>query len=337
MAVAFGIDVGGSTTKFVAVEPAGMGDDVHGKAMAVPHVLATRRIDNAQVEDAGVEDAFRDFLRDEGLAPHPSDALALTGAGSPSLPDELLGMHVRRVSEFEAIGRGGAALLGATPEAAGVTGAAGGAGAGDGPEAAGGAKTGEAPGAGGNLEAAECPSTGDVLVVSLGSGTALVRVRGHQTTHLGGSGVGGMFLTGMGELLLGTSDASETARLAARGDRGGVDLQVRDLCPGGIPGLPPDLTAANFGKARIGARREDVAAALANTVAETVGMMAVFACKGGDVRDVALVGTLAETLPQVAQVAAMLGRLHGLRIVVPRHASFATAVGAALRATDGAA
>lgn len=173
------------------------------------------------------------------------------------------------------------------------------------------------------------PVPKDALVVSAGTGVALVRVRDGRAEHLGGSGVGGKFLTGLGELLLGTDDASVIAGLAARGDRGKVDLQVGDLCPEGIPGLPASLTAANFGAARLGAEREDVAAALTNAVFETIGMMAVFACKAAGIRDVVLTGTLA-TLPGMCEVAEVLGAFHGLRFVIPDHAAFATATGAAL-------
>ena len=169
----------------------------------------------------------------------------------------------------------------------------------------------------------------DALVVSAGTGVALVRVRDGRAEHLGGSGVGGKFLTGLGRLLLGTDDAAVIAGLAARGDRGKVDLQVGDLCPEGIPGLPANLTAANFGAAQIGAEREDVAAALTNAVFETIGMMAVFACKAAGIRDVVLTGTLA-TLPGMREVADVLGELHDLRFVIPDHAAFATATGAAL-------
>lgn len=180
----------------------------------------------------------------------------------------------------------------------------------------------------------QAQASADVLVVSAGTGVALVRAHDGKATHLGGSGVGGKFLTGMGRLLLGTDDARVIAELAERGDRSKVDLQVGDLCAEEIPGLPASLTAANFGKACLGARREDVACALVNVVFETIGMMAVFACKASGMRDVMLTGTLA-TLPGMREVAQTLANLHGLQFVIPRHAAFATAAGAALHMTEG--
>ena len=169
------------------------------------------------------------------------------------------------------------------------------------------------------------------LVVSVGTGTSLVLADSTAARHLGGSGMGGSALVGLGRLLLDEDDPERIAALASRGDAGAVDLRVGDLCAEEIPGLPRELTAANFGKAAASSSRCDRAAALVDMVCEVVGMMAVFACKGTDVSDAVFTGTFSAT-PRLSEVAGTLGSRHGLRLAVPVHAPFATAVGAVLAA-----
>lgn len=112
------------------------------------------------------------------------------------------------------------------------------------------------------------------LLVSLGTGTSILRMdAGGAVARVGGTALGGGTLRGLGRLLLGTDDHDRLVALAAAGDRRRVDLLVGDLYrPGGIA-LVPDLTAANFGKAR-DPRASDVAHALLGLVGENVALLA---------------------------------------------------------------
>ena len=56
------------------------------------------------------------------------------------------------------------------------------------------------------------------LVVSLGTGTAIVSVRGKKIEHVGGTGVGGGTLLGLARHLLGVSNIATLEAMAARGD-----------------------------------------------------------------------------------------------------------------------
>jgi len=68
-------------------------------------------------------------------------------------------------------------------------------------------------------------------------------------------------------------------------------------------------------------------------VFEIVGMLAVFALKNDEIRDVILTGTLA-TFPQVKTVFSGFKALTGLNFIVPTEAVFATALGAASAAAE---
>lgn len=112
------------------------------------------------------------------------------------------------------------------------------------------------------------------LLVSLGTGTSILRMgEDGSVARVGGTALGGGTLRGLGRLLIGTDDHDRLVALAASGDRRRVDLLVGDLYrPGGIA-LVPDLTAANFGKAR-DSRPADVAHALLGLVGENVALLA---------------------------------------------------------------
>jgi len=168
----------------------------------------------------------------------------------------------------------------------------------------------------------------EALVVSMGTGTVFVRA-GSSITHLGGTGVGGGTILGLASQMIGKSDIDAVLALASSGASENVDLLVRDIISGEIDSLPPNLTAANFGKIKSTASESDIALGIINMVFETIGMMAVFALRNDPVRDVVLTGMLA-SFPQAEAVFAEFHDLTGLNFIIPRNAVFATALGACL-------
>jgi type II pantothenate kinase len=136
------------------------------------------------------------------------------------------------------------------------------------------------------------------LVASLGTGTALVLAPAvGEPVHLVGSGIGGGTLLGLSRLLLGSSDVGEIDRLAREGDAAGCDLLVRDILGAGIGSVPPEATAAHFGRLGRepgpgGASRADVAAALVNLVAQAILRLAFEVALRHRVRSILLAGHL---------------------------------------------
>ena len=88
-----------------------------------------------------------------------------------------------------------------------------------------------------------------MVVVSMGTGTSFVMVDGDSVTHLGGLAVGGGTLQGLSDLLLKTRDIRKVIALAMKGSARNVDLHIGDICRDELPGLPLEVTAANFGRA----------------------------------------------------------------------------------------
>jgi type II pantothenate kinase len=168
----------------------------------------------------------------------------------------------------------------------------------------------------------------EALVVSMGTGTALVCVQGGKIRHVGGTGVGGGTLLGLSKHLLNVTRIETIEKLAAGGDLKRVDLTVGDIAGGPVGNLPPDATASNFGQLRSDATVEDKARALVNMIAEVIVSLSVTAARGHGVDRIVLTGKLLRVKPVVDRIRAMR-RLFGIEFLIPAHAEYATAIGAA--------
>lgn len=168
-----------------------------------------------------------------------------------------------------------------------------------------------------------------VLVVSMGTGTALVMAGPEGCAHLGGSGIGGGTLSGLGLLLLGEGRPDRIGQMALRGRPEKVDLLMGDICKVDLPNLQRDMTAANFGHVAPDAAPEDIALGLVTMVLQSTGLAASFTLRGKDVRDVALTGALTQ-LPQAREQFDFMEECFHLRFHLSDTAAYATAYGAAV-------
>ncbi|MEM2687245.1 MAG: pantothenate kinase, partial [Thermoproteota archaeon] len=144
MKIAVGIDIGGSTTKAVALK----GKEILGVSeMPSSDPLAT---------SIGLLGKLIVMM---GCSLKDVEVLAIAGGRSSQLPDSILSLRVVKVNEIVAAGTGGIVLTGLD----------------------------------------------EALVVSMGTGTALIEVRenGKRIRHIGGTGVGGGTLLGLARKMLG--------------------------------------------------------------------------------------------------------------------------------------
>lgn len=167
------------------------------------------------------------------------------------------------------------------------------------------------------------------LIVSMGTGTAFVRAAKDGIVHIGGSGIGGGTVAGLCGKMCGATSFRTVTELAQTGSLAKVDLNIKDICAAEIPNLPPDTTASNFGKMEDGATAADVTLGILNLTFQTIGMLAVFACRNDHIKDVILTGTLSQ-VPFAKKVFNALHKMHGVRFILPPNAIYATATGAAL-------
>ncbi|MCL2577829.1 MAG: pantothenate kinase [Defluviitaleaceae bacterium] len=169
----------------------------------------------------------------------------------------------------------------------------------------------------------------DAFIISAGTGTALVKASKDKITHLGGSGVGGGMLLNLCERFAGVHSFASITEIAKEGDLSAIDLRLCDISREKIGNLPSDTTVSNFGNLRDNAKPADIVLGFMNMMFESIGMMAVFATLGSDVKDVVLIGALSGT-EHAAIVFENLAKIHPVKFHIPKEAIFATAVGAAL-------
>lgn len=173
----------------------------------------------------------------------------------------------------------------------------------------------------------------EAFIISVGTGTALVRASAEKITHLGGSGVGGGMLLNLAERFAGVHSFAGITEIAKDGDLSAIDLRLKDISREKIGNLPPDTTVSNFGNLRDNAKPADFVLGFINMIFESVGMMAIFAALGSGVSDIVLIGALSAT-DHAATVFENLAKIHPVRFHIPKNAIFATAVGAALSAKN---
>lgn len=223
--------------------------------------------------------------------------VGLTGCGAPRLAALLpSSSDTARVGEFDAWGTGADALLGAA-----------------------------GPGA-----------DEGYLLVSVGTGTAMMQVRSGRATHLGGTPLGGGAILGLGRWLAGVGDHDALCDLALRGDRRRVDLTLADIYPepGDAP-LPLELTAAAF--ARLArpdgakARPEDLARALLGMVGENVAILAGSLARAAGLDRIVFGGSTLRANPVLREVLADIGGRLGRRVDFLEQGEFGGALGALIR------
>ncbi len=167
------------------------------------------------------------------------------------------------------------------------------------------------------------------IIVSMGTGTALVKASNGHIEHIGGTGMGGGTLLGLAYRMLNIREIDYLIETAQGGTLTNVDLTVSDISRSAISTLPPNTTASNFGKIADSASKCDIALGLFNLVFQTIGTMAVFASKDSGQKNIILIGNLT-TIPQCREVFEALEALYEVSFIIPPHAEYATAVGAAL-------
>ena len=169
-----------------------------------------------------------------------------------------------------------------------------------------------------------------LIVVSMGTGTTLVRVDGDDIAHIGGISMGGGTLQGLSHLLLKDNHIQDVIEMAQHGDISRINLQIKDISKGDIEGLPMHATASLFGKVmNSNPNDNDIAKGLICMVLETIGSCAVLSQVNGGFKDYVLIGNLT-LLPECQIIFPMMESLYDVRFHIPEHARYCTALGAAL-------
>lgn len=182
----------------------------------------------------------------------------------------------------------------------------------------------DANGTGGQILA----KTKNCLVISLGTGTSMVKVIDGKIEHIGGTGIGGGTLIGLGKLLLNENDYREIDRLAEKGNLEKIDLSVQDIVGSAIGILPANATASNFGKVE-NYNQTDLALGICNLIGETIGSLAYFASQKYNLEKIVLIGKVTR-VKSILRIIQTTSKIYNKEIIVPENADFGTAIGAGI-------
>ncbi len=170
----------------------------------------------------------------------------------------------------------------------------------------------------------------ECVVVSMGTGSAIVHFANNIAEHLGGSGVGGGTIKGLSSLICGLDNPSQIETLALKGKASELNLTISDLGYEQISFLGADMTASNFANLK-SKKIEDQAAAILGLVGETVGIIASICARSVDCRDhIVMVGKVAENR-FIRQVLNLVGKLYQTTFIFPENPGYATVYGAAVK------
>jgi type II pantothenate kinase len=211
-----------------------------------------------------------------------------TGGGAARIERELAGRPVWRVAEFDAWASGAPLLA--------------------------------------RREGVTLPET--YLLVSLGTGTSILLVQADRVERVGGSALGGGSMLGLARLVMDVPSFEQLVALAARGDRRGVDLLVGDIYDDESIPLPPDLTAASFGKLT-STRPEDLAHALVGLVGENIGLICGGLARATEAEAIVYGGSTLTGNPALGQILTVMAQAFGRACHILGDGAFCGAVGAA--------
>ncbi len=166
------------------------------------------------------------------------------------------------------------------------------------------------------------------LVVSAGTGAAMVSARPMGIEHVTGSAVGGGTLLGLSKLILKTDDVQEIDRLAMDGDASAVDIMLNEAVGGEVGRLPANANAVNLGKLDRdnGFSRENLAAGLVRLVAQVISVIAINAADASGLEAIIMVGHLMD-LQSIRKEVNLVGEFYQKTFIVPDNPGFGTVRG----------
>lgn len=168
----------------------------------------------------------------------------------------------------------------------------------------------------------------EALIISIGTGTAFVRAVDGKYTHIGGTGIGGGTLINLCKKFAGINSFSEIEEKIKNADIEKIDLRLKDLKQEAINDLlPAEITVANFGKLEEDATENDIILGVVNLIAETIGMMGIFATQNLQNKNIIVIGSITE-LTHIKKVFDMLSKLQNVNYIIPIDAEWTVALGA---------
>jgi type II pantothenate kinase len=170
----------------------------------------------------------------------------------------------------------------------------------------------------------------ECIVVSMGTGSAIVHFADNKAKHVGGTGVGGGTIKGLSSLICDIDDPEVLETEALKGNASHLNLTISDLGYDSISFLGSDVTAGNFASVK-SKRTEDLAAAILRLVGETVGIIASLCAREAGCKDkIVMVGKVVQN-QFIRHTLNLVGKLYQTTFIFPDDPGYATVYGAAIK------
>ena len=170
----------------------------------------------------------------------------------------------------------------------------------------------------------------DCIVVSIGTGTAIVHFTNNGARHVGGTGMGGGTIKGLASLICGLDEPLQIESQAQQGNPANINLTISDLGYEDLSFLGSDMTASNFANVKSN-NPADLAAGILRLVGETVGIVASVCAREFNCRDrIVIVGKVASS-QFIRHTIELVGKLYQTQFTFPENPGYATVYGAAMK------
>ncbi len=173
------------------------------------------------------------------------------------------------------------------------------------------------------------------LIVTIGTGTSMV-LNDSESTHLGGSALGGGFFMGLIKALFNINNYQEGINLARNGNRYKVDLKVSDIYS--IDDTRVDLlfrefTAASLGKIDnefdIGSlKKEDFISSIICLIGENLGTIATFIAENNQISNIVFCGGFLKENRILKKILSLLSKVNKKKALFLKNSEFSAAIGA---------
>ncbi|WP_144481067.1 type II pantothenate kinase [Cytobacillus oceanisediminis] len=183
------------------------------------------------------------------------------------------------------------------------------------------------------LKMKEAMSVSDpYILVNIGTGTSWFTIDGEQYERVLGSGIGGGTFMGLGKMFTEADAFSDLVSLAAEGDKGNVDLLVKDIYHPEKPPIHGELTASNFAKSQgiTSSSPADKMASLNNMIAETLTLLTVQAASLHNIKQAVFIGSTLAGNQLLRENLETYCKMSGIDPVFLEHGEFSGAIGAML-------
>ena len=165
------------------------------------------------------------------------------------------------------------------------------------------------------------------IVISMGTGTAVVLFDHGKAEHIGGTGVGGGTMLGLGKLLTGEINPKKLNKLSSKGNPANLNLILSEIGYSKVGILDSNLTVSNFGNLKSN-NENDKAAAIECMIAEVIGVIASLTAKLYQMEnDIIIIGNLSGST-FIREQLKKVGKLYKTTFTFPENPEYLTAIGA---------